>query len=176
MHRVLPPHKAGGYRSAAGVRNMLTILLLITLLTASLVVLAYRTSIGGLMELAQCAAIIGAALHFAIVILLVVFVARALAVWRKLHAEGKQTSELKQLQRVIVSGTTMTLLMFLLAVIAACVPPLMKIMTQVPEFGVVFALMLVALLLHNVNINRICRLLTDAITAAQQAAQRTMAA
>lgn len=52
----------------------------------------------------------------------------------------------------------------------------MKIMTQVPEFGVVFALMLVALLLHNVNINRICRLLTDAITAAQQAAQRTMAA
>ncbi|MBB3889293.1 hypothetical protein FHY26_004424 [Xanthomonas campestris] len=155
---------------------MLTMLLLTTLLTASLVVLAYRTSLGVLMEFAQCAAIIGAALHFAIVAVLVGFVARALTVWRRLHAEGKQTSELKQLQRVIISGAAMTLLMFFLAVIAACIPPLMKIMKQIPEFGMVFALMLMSLLLHNVNINRICKRLTAAITAAQQAAQRTMAA
>ncbi|WP_254806923.1 hypothetical protein [Xanthomonas campestris] len=49
-------------------------------------------------------------------------------------------------------------------------------MKQIPEFGMVFALMLMSLLLHNVNINRICKRLTAAITAAQQAAQRTMAA
>ncbi|MCC4615274.1 hypothetical protein LL972_04415 [Xanthomonas campestris pv. asclepiadis] len=155
---------------------MLSILLLTTLLIASLVVLAYRTSLGVLLELAQYAAIVGAVLHFVVVTMLVGFVAQALAVWRKLQAEEKQTAELKQLRRVILSGTAMTLLMFFLAVIAACAPPLMKIMKQIPEFGMVFALMLISLLLHNVNINRICRRLTDAITAAKQAAQRTMAA
>ncbi|MCC4589461.1 hypothetical protein LL962_20605 [Xanthomonas sp. NCPPB 1067] len=49
---------------------MLTILLMSTLLTASLVVLAYRNTFTILLELAQYAASICALLHFAIVAML----------------------------------------------------------------------------------------------------------
>ncbi|GAE48980.1 hypothetical protein XPR_1888 [Xanthomonas arboricola pv. pruni MAFF 301420] len=52
----------------------------------------------------------------------------------------------------------------------------MEIIRQIPEFGVVFALMIIALLIHGININRACRRLTDSVTAAQRAAQRTIAA
>ncbi|KCX01568.1 hypothetical protein DK27_07710 [Xanthomonas arboricola pv. pruni] len=75
-----------------------------------------------------------------------------------------------------LSTTAMTGLMFLLAVGAACVPAVMEIIRQIPEFGVVFALMIIALLIHGININRACRRLTDSVTAAQRAAQRTIAA
>lgn len=155
---------------------MLMILLLTTLLTASLVVLGYRTSFSALLEVAKYVAILGAVLHFVVVSMLVGLIAHALIVWNKLRVEGKNTSELKQLRQGIVSATAMTGLMFLLAVGAACVPAVMEIIRQIPEFGVVFALMIIALLIHGININRACRRLTDSVTAAQRAAQRTMAA
>ena len=155
---------------------MLMVLLLTTLLAASLVVLGYRTSFSALLEVAKYVAIVGAVLHFVVVSMLVGLIAHALIVWNKLRVEGKNTFELKQLRQGIVSATAMTGLMFLLAVGAACVPAVMKIIRQIPEFGVVFALMIIALLIHGININRTCRRLTDSVTAAQRAAQRTMAA
>ncbi|KGT57215.1 MULTISPECIES: hypothetical protein [Xanthomonas] len=176
MDSVFPSQNAHWYRSPKGVRRMLTILLMSTLLTASLVVLAYRTSFTVLLDLAQYAASICALLHFAIVTMLLGLIASALTVWKKLQAEGKHTEELKQLRQVIVSATAMTLLMFMLAVAAACIPFVMDIIREIPEFGVVFAVMLIALLIHRVNINRICGRLTDSITAAKRAAQRTVAA
>ncbi len=121
---------------------MLTILLMSTLLTASLVVLTYRTSFTVLLDLAQYAATICAVLYFAIVAMLLGLIAGALTVWKKLQAEGKHTEELKQRRQVIVSATAMTLLMFMLAV-AACIPFIMNVMRDIPEFGVVFATMLI---------------------------------
>ncbi|MCL1528646.1 hypothetical protein [Xanthomonas nasturtii] len=176
MNRVLSLYDMRWYRSVRGFRHMLMILLLTTLLTASLVVLGYRTSFSALLEVAKYVAILGAVLHFVVVSMLVGLIAHALIVWNKLRVEGKNTSELKQLRQGIVSATAMTGLMFLLAVGAACVPAVMKIIRQIPEFGVVFALMIIALLIHGININRTCRRLTDSVTAAQRAAQRTMAA
>ncbi|MCE4338909.1 MULTISPECIES: hypothetical protein [Xanthomonas] len=155
---------------------MLTILLMSTLLTASLVVLAYRTSFTFLLDLAQYAASICALLHFTIVAMLLGLIAGTLTVWKKLQAEGKHTEELKQLRQVIVSATAMTLLMLMLAVAAACIPFVMDIIRKIPEFGVVFAVMLIALLIHRVNVNRICERLANSMTAAQRSAQRTMAA
>ncbi|MFB9037035.1 hypothetical protein [Xanthomonas arboricola] len=176
MNRVLSLYDMRWYRSVRGFRHMLMILLLTTLLTASLVVLGYRTSFSALLEVAKYVAIVGAVLHFVVVSMLVGLIAHALIVWNKLRVEGKNTCELKQLRQGIVSATAMTGLMFLLAVGAACVPAVMKIIRQIPEFGVVFALMIIALLIHGININRTCRRLTDSVTAAQRAAQRTMAA
>ncbi|MCE4373441.1 hypothetical protein [Xanthomonas hortorum] len=176
MDSVFPSQNAHWYQSPKGVRRMLTILLMSTLLTASLVVLAYRTTFTVLLDLAQYAASICALLHFAIVAMLLGLIAGALTVWRKLQAEGKPTEELKQLRQVIVSATAMTLLMFMLAVAAACVPYVMDVMKKFPEFGVVFAIMLIALLIHRVNINRICERLANSMAAAQRSAKRTMAA
>ncbi|KKY07154.1 hypothetical protein QSH39_010625 [Xanthomonas arboricola pv. corylina] len=176
MYSVFPSPNAHWYRSPKGVQCMWTILLMSTLLTASLVVLAYRTSLIVLLDLAQYAATICAVLHFAVVSMLLSLIAGALKVWKKLQANGKNTCELKQLRRGIVNATAMTGLMFLLAVGAACVPVVMKIIRQIPEFGVVFALMIIALLIHGININRACRRLTDSVTAAKHAAHRTMAA
>ncbi|MDV2449528.1 hypothetical protein [Xanthomonas hortorum] len=176
MESVFPSQNAHWYRSPKGVRSMLTILLMSTLLTASLVVLSYRTSFTVLLDLAQYAASICALLHFAIVTMLLGLIASALTVWKKLQAEEKNTEELKQLRQVIVSATAMTLLMFMLAVAAACIPFVMNIIREIPEFGVVFAVMLIALLIHRVNINRICGRLANSVTAAQRSAKRTMAA
>lgn len=176
MDSVFSPHTAHWYRSPKGVRRMLTILLMSTLLTASLVVLAYRTSFTVLLDLAQYAASICALLHFAIVAMLLGLIAGALTIWKKLQAEGKNTEELKQLRQVIVSATAMTLLMLMLAVAAACIPLVMDVMREIPEFGIVFAIMLIAFLIHRVNINRICGRLANSMTAAQRSAKRTMAA
>ncbi|WP_372376255.1 hypothetical protein ACDI35_07965 [Xanthomonas axonopodis pv. cajani] len=176
MDSVFTSQNAHWYRSPKGVRRMLTILLVSTLLTTSLVVFAYRTSFTVLLDLAQYAATICAVFHFAVVSMLLGLIAGALTVWRKLQAEEKHTEELKQLRQVIVSGTAMTLLMFMLAVAAACIPFVMNVMREIPEFGVVFAIMLIALLIHRVNINRICGRLANSMTAAQRSAKRTMAA
>lgn len=135
MDSVFPSPNAHWHRSPEGVRRMLTILLMSTLLTASLVVLAYRTSFAVLLDLAQYAATICALLHFAIVAMLLCLIAGALTVWKKLQAEGKHTEELKQLRQVIVSATAMTLLMFMLAVAAACVPYVMDVMKKFPNLG-----------------------------------------
>ncbi|WP_095094101.1 hypothetical protein [Pseudomonas sp. Irchel 3A5] len=176
MDSVSPSQNSHWYQSPKGVRSLLTILLMSTLLTSSLVVLAYRTSFTVLLDLAQYAATICAVLHFAVVSMLLGLIAGALTVWKKLQAEEKHTEELKQLRQVIVSATAMTLLMFMLAVAAACVPFVMDVMREIPEFGVVFAIMLIALLIHRVNINRICGRLANSIAAAQRSAKRTMAA
>ncbi|MCC8535824.1 hypothetical protein ACDH70_02680 [Xanthomonas axonopodis pv. poinsettiicola] len=176
MDSVFPSQNAHWYRSPKGVRRMLTILLMSTLLTASLVVLAYRTSFMVLLNIAQYAASICTLLHFAIVAMLLGLIGGALTVWKKLQAEGKHTEELKQLRQVIVSATAMTLLMLMLAVAAACIPFVMDIIREIPEFGVVFAVMLIALLIHRININRICGRLANSMTAAQRSAKRTMAA
>ncbi|MFB8920463.1 hypothetical protein QSH49_021325, partial [Xanthomonas arboricola pv. pruni] len=103
MDTVFPSQNAHWYQSPKGIRRMLTILLMSTLLTASLVVLAYRTSFTVLLDLAQYAATICAVLHFAVVSMLLSLIAGALKVWKKLQADGKNTCELKQLRRGIVS-------------------------------------------------------------------------
>ncbi|MCC8535819.1 hypothetical protein ACDH70_02705 [Xanthomonas axonopodis pv. poinsettiicola] len=176
MDSVFPSQNAHWYCSPKGVRRMLSILLTSTLLTASLVVLAYRTSFTVLLDLAQYAAAICAALHLTVVSMLLGLIAAALTVRKKLQAEEKHTQELTQLSQVIVNAIAMTLLMFMLAVAVACVPFAMNVMRQIPEVGLVFAIMLIALSLHRININRICSRLTDSMTAAQRAAQRTLAA
>ncbi|PPU70505.1 hypothetical protein XcuCFBP2542_18650 [Xanthomonas cucurbitae] len=176
MDIVFSSHNADWHRSPKGVRRILTILLMSNLMTASFVVLAYRTSFTFLMDLAQYAATICAVLHFAVVSMLLGLVAGAMTIWRKLQTAEKHTEEARQLRQAIVSATAMTLLMFMLAVAAACVPFVMSVVSEVPEFDLVFAVMLIALLIHRVNINRVCSRLTDSITAAQRAAQRTMTA
>lgn len=55
MDSVFPSQNAHWYRSPKGVRRMLTILLMSNLLTASLVVLAYRTTLTILLNFAQYA-------------------------------------------------------------------------------------------------------------------------
>ncbi|PPU70888.1 hypothetical protein ACCQ13_12610 [Xanthomonas sp. NCPPB 1638] len=176
MERVFSSHHVHWCRSPKGVRRMLTILLTSTLLTASLAALAYRTSFVVLLELAQYAATICAVLHFAVVSMLLRIVAGALTAWKKLQAEEKNTEELRQLRQIIVGATAMTILMFMFAVAATCVPFAMDVIRDVPEFGLVFALMLITLLIYRVNINRVCSRLTDSMVAAQRAAQRTMTA
>ncbi|CAD2254529.1 hypothetical protein X12_001106 [Xanthomonas arboricola] len=176
MNRVLSFYDMRRYRSVRVFRHMLTVLLLTTLLTASLVVLGYRSSFVALLEIAKYVAIIGAVLHFVVVSMLVGLIAHALIIWKKLRVEEKKTNELKQLRQGIVSAAGVTALMFLLAVGAACVPAVMNIIREMPEFGMVFALMIIALLIHGININRACRRLADSVTAAKRAARRTMAA
>ncbi|MCC4615279.1 hypothetical protein LL972_04440 [Xanthomonas campestris pv. asclepiadis] len=156
MDKAFFPQHARWHPSARSVRRTLTLLLVTTSLTASLVVLAYSTSFAVLLDLAQYVAIICAVLHFAVVSMLLGLIADVLNAWKTMQAEGKQTVELKQLRRIMVAATAMTLLMFMLALAAACVPFVMKVIQQIPEFGVVFAIMLIALLLHRVYINRIC--------------------
>lgn len=89
MDSVFSPHTAHWYRSPKGVRRMLTILLMSTLLTASLVVLACRTSFMVLLDLAQYAATICAVLHFAVVSMLLSLIAGALKVWKSCEQTGK---------------------------------------------------------------------------------------
>ncbi|KFA33959.1 hypothetical protein [Xanthomonas vasicola] len=176
MDSVFSSSNAQWHRSPQGIRRMMTILLIVSLITAILVVLAYRTSFAVLLDIAQYAAIIGAVLHFAVVSMLLWLIAGAMTIWKKLRSEGKHTAELKQLRRAIFNATAMTLLMFMLAVAATCIPLVMDIMKKFPEFGLVFAFMPFVLLLHRININCACSRLTDSIAAAQRAAQRTMAA
>ncbi|KPL49959.1 hypothetical protein XAXN_04260 [Xanthomonas axonopodis] len=176
MDTVFSSNHAQWYRSHQGIRRMMTILLITTLLTAILVVLAYRTSFAVLLDLAQYAAIIGAVLCFAVVSMQLWLMAGAMTIWKKLRSEGKHTAELKQLRRAIVNASAMTLLTLMLAVAATCIPFVMDIMKKLPEFGMFFAFMPFTLLLHRVNINRTCSRLTDSMIAAQRAAQRTMAA
>ncbi|HHZ21869.1 TPA: hypothetical protein HH296_04930 [Xanthomonas vasicola pv. zeae] len=176
MDSVFPSRNAHWYSSPQGIRRMMTILLITSLLTALLVVLAYRTSFAFLLDLAQFAAIVCAVLCFAIVSMLLSLIAGAMIIWKKLRSEGKHTAELKELRRAIFNATAMTLLMFMLAVAATCIPLVMDIMKKFPEFGLVFAFMPFVLLLHRININCACSRLTDSIAAAQRAAQRTMAA
>ncbi|KGE52723.1 hypothetical protein WCN79_14685 [Xanthomonas axonopodis pv. vasculorum] len=172
MDSAFPSPDAHWYRSPKGVRRMLTLLLMSTLLTASLVVLAYRTSFTVLLDLAQYAAALCAVLHVVVVSMLMGLIAGASTVWKTLQTAGKNTQELTQLRQVIVN----VMLMLMLAVAAVCIPFVMDIMKGITEVDMVFAIMLIALLIHRVNINRICSRLTDSMTAAQRAAQRTLAA
>ncbi|XUP35157.1 hypothetical protein WAE31_12240 (plasmid) [Xanthomonas axonopodis pv. vasculorum] len=82
---------------------MLTLLLMSTLLTASLVVLAYRTSFTVLLDLAQYAAAICAVLHLVVVSMLMGLIAGASTVWKTPQTAGKHTQELTQLRQVIVN-------------------------------------------------------------------------
>ncbi|MEA9491767.1 hypothetical protein, partial [Xanthomonas campestris] len=131
---------------------------------------------GGTSLLAHSAAFVGAALHFAVLILLTARITHATSAWGKLRNQGKQTPELRQLLQTIVNTAGMSALMLLLAVGAACIPFLMRLVMQLPELGLVFGFLLIALVSHSANINRDARRLRDPITAAERSAQRTMAA
>ncbi|WP_244220679.1 hypothetical protein [Xanthomonas vasicola] len=130
MDSVFPSSNAQWYRSPQGIRRMMTILLITSLLTALLVVLAHRTSFAFLLELAQFATIVCAVLCFAIVSMLLWLITGAMTTWEKLRSERKHTKELKQLRRAIVNATAMTLLMLMLAVAATCIPFVMDIMSR----------------------------------------------
>ncbi|EGD18424.1 hypothetical protein [Xanthomonas hortorum] len=145
-------------------------------LTTSLLVLAYRTAFTALLGLAHSLAIVGAVLHFAVVLLLTVLIAHSTIVWKKLRSQGKQTAELRQLRQIIFNTTGMTVLMLMLTVGAACLPLVMRLVMQLPELGLVFAFLLILVVLHSANINRSARQLGDAITAAERSARCTMAA
>ncbi|MEA9587066.1 hypothetical protein VC279_16560 [Xanthomonas sp. WHRI 10064A] len=153
---------------------MLSILLMATLLTASMAVLAYRTSFAVLLNLAQCAASLCTVLHLAVVCMLLGLIADALTIRKTLQAEGKRTAELNQLRWVIITATAMTTLTLMLAVTVACSAFVINIIRKFPDFGLVFAIMLIVLLLHRININRIYSRLTDSMAAAQRAARRAM--
>lgn len=174
MDRVLSPHDACWHRSTESLRNLLIVVVLTLALTATLLVLAYRTAFTAL--LAHSAPFVGAALHFVVLILLTARITHATSVWGKLRSQGKQTPELRQLLQTIFNTAGMTALMLLLAVGAACIPFLMRLVMQLPELGLVFGFLLIALVSHSANINRNARRLRDPITAAERSAQRTMAA
>ncbi|MEQ7420820.1 hypothetical protein ABQE70_14810 [Xanthomonas campestris pv. campestris] len=94
----------------------------------------------------------------------------------KTYAADKRTAELRQLRQVIFNTTRMTALMLLLAVGSACIPLVMRLVMQLPELGLVFGFLLIAVVLHSININRSARQLRNAINAAERSAQRTMVA
>ncbi|MBB5866591.1 hypothetical protein [Xanthomonas sp. 3058] len=153
------------------------ILVVLTLaLTVSLLALAYRGALTVLLGLTHYVALVGAGLHFVIVLLLTVRIAHAASIWKNLRSQDKQTAELRQLHKTIFNTTYMTALMLLLAVGATCIPLLMRLVMQLPELGLVFGFLLIAVVLHSANINRSARQLRNAITAAERSAQRTMAA
>ncbi|OOX17453.1 hypothetical protein Xbuh_02145 [Xanthomonas axonopodis pv. bauhiniae] len=137
-------------------------------------VVAYRLSSGIALVLAQWVASISALLHFSVVVVLAKLVARASGIWKHLQSGGKSTVQLKQLRATIFSATGTTVLMVLLTIAAATVPISLNVVMRVPESGSLFILLVVALLLHSVNIKRVCGRLAEAITAAQQAAQHTL--
>jgi len=146
------------------------------LLTAGLVTLAYRTSFAVLLDVAQCASTTCAALHFLVVSILLWLIAGATIFWKKLRSEGKHTAELTQLRAIIVNAIAMTLLLLALATAAAYPPFLMRIMTEIPEFGTLSGIGPGIVLLHRINLSRLCSRFTEAMTAAQRAAERTMVA
>ncbi|MEQ7420815.1 hypothetical protein ABQE70_14785 [Xanthomonas campestris pv. campestris] len=175
MDKALFPH-AHWYRSAESLRNLLIVVVLTLALTTSLLVLAYRTTFTALLGLAHFVAIAAAVLHFAVALLLTVRVAHAAIVWKNLRSQGKQTAELKQLRQTIFNTTGMTALMLLLAVGAACIPLVMHLVVQLPELGLVFGFLLIAVVLHSANINRSARQLRNSLTAAEMSAQCTIVA
>ncbi|MBB4131106.1 hypothetical protein [Xanthomonas sp. 3075] len=148
------------------------VVILMLALNITLIALAYRTTFNVLLGLAHYVAIVGAMLHVAVILLLTVRIAHAAIVCKNLRSQGKHTAELRQLRQTIFNTTGMTVLMLPLTVSAACLPLVM----QLPELGLVFGFLLIAVVLHSANINRSARQLRDAITAAERSAQRTIAA
>ncbi|MFC0156296.1 hypothetical protein ACFFJ4_22805 [Xanthomonas dyei] len=176
MDRAIFPRDAHWYRSAESLRNLLIIAVLTLALTASLLALGYRTAFTALFKLAHYGAIVGAVLHFSVVLLLIVRIAHSAIVWKKLRSQDKRTAELRQLRQTIFNTSGMTVLMLLLAVIAACIPSMMRLVMQLPEFGLVFGFQLIAVVLHSCSINRSAGRLRDSVTAAERSAKCTLAA
>ncbi|MCC5071860.1 hypothetical protein [Xanthomonas campestris] len=176
MDRAIFPRDAHWYRSAESLRNLLIVAVLTLALTASLPLLGYRTAFTALLRQTHYVAIVGAVLHFSVVLLLIVWIAHSAIVWKKLCNQDKRTAELRQLRQTIFNTTGMTVLILPLAVIAACIPLMMRLVMQLPEFGLVFGFQLIAVVLHSCSINRSAGRLHDSITAAERSAQCTLAA
>jgi hypothetical protein len=177
MHRVLFTQSAAQwYPPAKGLQGALKGILLTLALAACLTVLAYRSSSFALLGLAQSVSAIGAVMHAIVVLMLARLIVRAGGVWRRLQKEGKRTTELRQLCRVILGAIGTTVLMALLTVAAACAPLAIKGVMQVPECGLIFIFMIVAIALHGANINRTCGLVSDSVLAAHRASKHTTAA
>lgn len=176
MHRVFVAQNAHRYPPAKGLQGGLMMILLTQSLAACLTVLAYRMSSFALLALAQGLSAIGAVLHAIVVLMLVRLIVRAGAVWRRLQKEGKRTAELRRLSRVILGAIGTTLLMALLTIGAACAPLAIMPVMQVPECGLIFIFMIVAISLHGANINRTFGRVSDSLVAAQRASRHTTAA
>ncbi|KLD77913.1 hypothetical protein FZ025_21025 [Xanthomonas hyacinthi] len=174
MDQMSIPRHIGWQRSVERVSTLLTIVILTLSLTACMAVVAYRLSGGIALVLAQWMASIGALLHFSVVVVLAKLVARASRIWKHLQSGGKRTAQLKQLRAAILRATGMTVLMGLLTIAAAAVPISLNVVMRVPESGSFFLLLVGALVLHSVNVKRICRRLAELITAAQQVAQHML--
>jgi hypothetical protein len=77
---------------------------------------------------------------------------------------------------MILGAIGTTLLMALLAIGAACVPLAIMPVMQVPECGLIFIFMILAISLHGANINRTFGRVSDSLVAAQRASKHTTAA
>lgn len=174
MDQMSTPRHIGWQRSVERVSTLLTIVILTLSLTACMAVVAYRLSGGIALVLAQWVAGISALLHFSVVVALATLVARASGIWKHLQSGGKCTAQLKQLRAAILSAIGMTVLMLLLTIAAATVPISLNVVMRVTESGSLFILLVGALVMHSINIRRVCRRLAEAITAAQQAARHTL--
>lgn len=163
-------------QSVQHVRALLTLCLLTLSLTASLTALAYRTSGDLILLLAQSVAALGALLHLGIAAMLLRLALRASATKKRLQAHGGCTAQRRPLRRSIlgVVGAAVQVLMMSVAVIA--LPIALPVVMRVPEAGMMFVILIVALLLLGVSIRRSCRWLTEALAQAEWAVRSTVVA
>ncbi|MCD0256740.1 hypothetical protein JWH11_00885 [Xanthomonas melonis] len=145
MDKAIFPHDAHWYRSAENLHSVLIVAVLTLALAASLLVLGCRTAFTGLLRLVHYAAI----------------------VWKKLRNQDKRSAKLRQLSQTIFS---ITALMLLLAVIAAHIPLMMRLVMQLPELWLVFGFQLITAVLHSCSINHDAGRLRDPITVDERSA------
>ncbi|MBB6366684.1 hypothetical protein FHR56_001797 [Xanthomonas sacchari] len=172
-------HMAWSKEWQASVRRtsaLLTTALLALLLTACMVVLAYRSAANVALLAAQGTAVAGALLQVGIVGRLSVLVLRASRAWWRLRAGGKRTEQAKQLRGAIAQAIVVTGLMSMSALAAAALAGSLPVFMQVPELGLSFLILIAMLLVQRMHVRTSCRRLTDALAAAEHAARRTMVA
>lgn len=163
-------------QSVQRVRALLTLCLLILSLTASLTALAYRTSENIILLLAQSLAAMGALVHLGIAAMLLRLAIGASATKQRLQAHGGRIAQWRPLRRSIfgVVGAAVQVLMMSLAVSA--LPIALPMVMRVPEAGMMFVILIAALLLLGVSIRRSCRGLTEALAQAEWAIRSTLVA
>lgn len=95
MDRAIFHRDAHWYWSAENLHDLLIVAVLTLALTASLLVLRYRTAFTALLKLAHSVTIVGAVLHFSVAALLIVWIAHSAIAWKKLRNQDKFTAELR---------------------------------------------------------------------------------
>ncbi|KAB7761924.1 hypothetical protein CEK68_20230 [Xanthomonas sp. LMG 12461] len=117
-----------------------------------------------------------ALLHLGMAAMLLRLALRASATKQRLQAHGGCTAQRRQLRRSILDmvGATVHVLMMSMAAIA--LPLSLPVVMRVPEVGMVFVILIFALLMLGVYIRRSCRGLTEAIAQADLAMRSTLVA